>query len=204
MRAFLVLLLCLFTAALGAAGAWLYRPAPPRQPDGPALVDRVREVARLETLEVALYKKVRFSPDPQPGATLWRDVLNWAKHSLRSPSGRAILFADATLSVDLSRLTTDSLRVVGSRVEVVLPPVGVKVALRPGETEVLDSNLNSQETAELFELARRAFELEVQQDAALKRRAREGAERTLRALFLGLGFREVHFVPTLGPTASAG
>ena len=47
-----------------------------------------------------------------------------------------------------------------------------QVALRPGETEVLDSNLDSQETAALFEAAQDAFRREVEGDAALRARAR--------------------------------
>ncbi|MCI0669126.1 MAG: DUF4230 domain-containing protein, partial [Myxococcaceae bacterium] len=139
--------------ALGAAGAWFLRPHAPASPDAAAVAERVREVARLETLEVRLFKKVTFSPEPQPAGALWKDVINWAHYAVRQPSGRALFFADAQLWVDLSHLSVDRLRVSGTRVDVVLPPVAVKVALRPGETEVLDSNLDSQETAALFEAA---------------------------------------------------
>jgi Protein of unknown function (DUF4230) len=199
-----VLLLCLLTAALGAGGAWLLRPGPSPLPDGPAVMERVRTVARLETLEVRLYKKVSFSPEPQPAGALWKDVINWARYAVREPRGRALFFADAQLSVDLSRMGPDALRVSGQEVEVVLPPVAVKVALRPGETEVLGSNLDSQETAALFERAQEAFRQEVEADEALKARARVSAERTLRALLLGLGFREVHFTAALPPAAPPG
>jgi len=198
MRTSLVLLLCVLAAALGAGGVWLWSQ---QQPSGffaeEALAERVREVARLETLEVSLYKKVSFTPEPEASDSLWRNVLNWARHSVRNPHGRALLFADATLSVDLSRLGREGLRVRGARVEVVLPPVVAKVSLKPGETEVLDSNLDTEETAQLFELAREAFQREVENDEALKARARASAERTLRALFLGLGYTDVHFVERL-------
>jgi len=40
----------------------------------------------------------------------------------------------------------------------------VKVELRPAETEIIGSNLDSKETAELFERARTAFEREVAAD----------------------------------------
>jgi hypothetical protein len=79
----------------------------------------------------------------------------------------------------------------------------VKVELRPGETEVIDSNLDSQETAQLLERARLAFEKEVRADPRLKDRAQVSAERALRALFLSVGFTEVRFVDTLTP-GSAG
>jgi len=196
----LVLRISLFVlaVALGAVGTFFaLRPMARPLPDPPALVTQMREVARLETLEVSLYKKVTFSPEPSAADATWKDVINWAAYSIRKPQGRAIVFADAHLGYDFQRIDTSSLRVSGSRVEVVLPPMEVKVELRPGETEVIDSNLDSQETAHLLERARLAFEKEVRADARLKDRARLSAERSLRALFLTVGFTEVRFVDKL-------
>ena len=193
-------LLVLVALIAGAVGSFLLlRPKPPALPDTPALVTRVREVARLETLQVSLYKKVEFSPQPQATDALWKDVINWAAYSIRTPRGRAIVFADVHLGYDFQRIDTSSLRVTGTKVDVVLPPLEVKVELKPGETEVIDSNLNSQETAHLLERARLAFEREVQSDPQLKNRARQSAERSLRALFLSLGFTEVRIVDRLTP-----
>lgn len=190
--------------ALGAVGTYFLLRTPPRLlPDPPALVLQMREVARLETLDVSLYKKVAFSPAPTATDALWKDVLNWAAYSIHTPKGRAIVFADVHLGYDFQRIDATSLQVVGSRVEVVLPPLEVKVELRPGETEIIDSNLDSAQTAQLLELARTAFEREAQGDARLKERARQSAERSLRALFLSLGFTEVRFVEQLS-RASAG
>jgi hypothetical protein len=198
------ILLFVLAVALGAVGAFFALRADSRAlPDPPALVLQMREVARLETLEVALYKKVTFSPEPTATDTLWKDVIHWAAYEIRKPRGRAIVFADVHLGYDFQRIDTSSLRVSGSRVDVVLPPLEVKVELRPGETEVIDSNLDSQETALLLERARLAFEKEVRADARLKERARLSAERSLRALFLSVGFTEVRFVDTL-TQASAG
>lgn len=198
---FLVLLIAM---ALGALAAYVVlRPQQPVLPDAPALALQMREVARLETLEVSLYKKVEFSPHPAASDSLWKDVLNWASYSLRMPRGRAIVFADVHLGYDIQRIGPSSLRIAGTRVDVVLPPLDVRVELRPGETEVIDSNLDSQQTAQLLELARRAFEREVKADQRLQEKARLSAERSLRALFLTLGFREVHFVDSL-PVSTAG
>jgi hypothetical protein len=71
------------------------------------------------------------------------------------------------------------------------------VVLRPGETEIIGSNLDSGETARLLELARLAFERQVDADLVLKERARASAERAIRALLLSVGFDEVSFVPAL-------
>src|SRR5262249_56329794 len=77
------------------------------------------------------------------------------------------------------------------------PPLQVHVELKPGETEVIGSNLDSQQTAQLLELARVAFEREALADPKLRKRARESAEQSLRAHFLSLGFRDVVFTDSL-------
>jgi hypothetical protein len=64
---------------------------------------------------------------------------------------------------------------------------------------VIDSNLDSEQTAHLLEKAKLAFHKEVSGDQRLKDRARQSAERSLRALFLSLGFTEVRFVEKLTP-----
>ena len=195
---------CLLAAALGAGAVWHFTRRAPPLPDAPALVVKVREVARLQALDVSLYKKVIFAPDPRETGSVWGDVMQWASWSLRPPRGRAIVFAEAHLAVDLAKLDASSLRVSGRRVEVVLPKVEVQVELRPGETEVIGSNLDSKQTAQLLELARTAFEREVSADEKLKARARASAEQSLRALFVGLGFTEVAFVKELPPLATRG
>lgn len=183
-------------AAVAGAGAFALFGAPrvPR-PDPPALVEQIREVARLETLEVRLYKRVSFAPEPEPAATVWGDVFNFVREVVAKKQGRAIVFADVSLGLDLAKLSADQLRARGDTVEVALPPLKAQVALRPEETEIIDSNLDSAQTAKLFELAKDAFEREVEGDARLQARARASAERQVRALLIAAGFREVRFVP---------
>jgi hypothetical protein len=198
MRRTLALALFGFGLGAGATLAWrLTGPRRPPPPDTPAVVERVREVARLEALDVALYKKVAFAPGPAPGDTLWQDLAGWARHALRPPRGRAIVFADAHLGLDVAGLGPDSLRVRGREVWLVLPHLQVRVSIRPGETEVLGSNLDSAETAQLLELARAAFQRQVEADAALRERALASARRALGGLLASLGFDAVHFVEEL-------
>ncbi len=194
------ILLFVAAVALGALATFFaLRPQSRLLPDPPALVLQMREVTRLETLDVSLYKKVSFSPEPTAKDALWKDVISWAAYEIRKPQGRAIVFADVRLGYDFQRIDTSSLQVVGSRVDVVLPPLEIKGELRPGETEVIDSNLDTAETAQLLEKARLAFHKEVSGDQRLKDRARQSAERSLRALFFSLGFTEVRFVDKLTP-----
>src|SRR5512146_1234286 len=188
MRRVILLVLVALAGGLGLGlGLRLARRAP-ALPDPPAVVLRIREVARLETLDVALYKKVTFSPDPSPGDSLWQDVAGWLRHTFRTPRGKAIVFADAHLGLDLSKLDAGGVRVAGRDVWIVLPPIRASVELRPGETEVIGSNLDSAETARLLDLAKLAFEREVEADRALRERARASAERQIRALLATLGF----------------
>lgn len=202
MRRALLLALVALLGGLGLGLGLRLGRRPPPVPDPAAVVLRIREVARLETLDVALYKKVSFAPAPTEGETLWADVAGWLRHTFRTPQGKAIVFADAHLGLDLARLDASSVRVVGREAWVVLPPLRVSVELKPGETEVIGSNLDSAETARLLDLAKQAFEREVEGDRALRARARASAELQIRALLATLGFAAVHFVDAL-PAISA-
>ncbi|MGZ6142407.1 MAG: DUF4230 domain-containing protein [Myxococcales bacterium] len=204
MKNLLAVAAILLAFVLGGLSVWHFTQRHHALPDAPALILKVREVARLESLEVSLYKKVDFSPDPREEKTLWGAVAQWATYSVKPPRGKAIVFAVAHLGLDLRKLDLDSLRVEGRRVEVVLPRVQVSVELRPAETEIIGSNLDSAQTAELFERARAAFEAEVTADKALQQRARDSAQQSLKSLFLGLGFGEVAFVDKLSPEPKRG
>ncbi len=204
MRNLLALTAFALAFVIGAGVVWHFTHRSEALLDAPALILKVREVARLETLDVSLYKKVDFQPDPREAKTVWGAVAQWATYAVRPPQGKAIVFAVAHLGLDLRKLDVGSLRTVGRRVEVVLPPVETKVELRPAETEIIGSNLDSAQTAQLFERARNAFEAEVTADKDLQKKARSSAEQSLRSLFLGLGFSEVLFVDKLSPEASRG
>jgi hypothetical protein len=198
MRSLLKILL--LGVAIGGSAAFLLsvlarRPAP--VPDPPAVIEKVKEVARLETLEVTLYKKVTFAPEPEPSGTALGDVGGWLRFTFAAPRGKAIVFAKAHLGVDAAQLDGTRVRLEGRVATVALPPVRAQVELLPGETEVIGSNLDSAQTARLFELAKQAFEREVEADARLKERARASAERSVRALLVTAGFSEVRFVAEL-------
>jgi hypothetical protein len=197
MRRLLALVLVALAAGAGL-GLALRLGREAARPDPPAVVTAIREVARLETLDVRLYKKVTFAPEPAESGSLWGDVAGWLRHTFRKPEGKAIVFADARLGLDLARLDASKVRVDGARVQVALPPLEVRVAIRPGETEIIGSTLDSAETARLLELAQRAFEREVEADQALRDRARASAERQIRALLVNLGFTQVEFVEAVG------
>jgi hypothetical protein len=196
-RRLLSLLVLGLGLGLGLFLAWrLLSPRPP-PPDPPAVVEKVRQVARLETLEVQLYKKVTFAPEPTPGDSVWADLAGWVRHTLARPHGKAIVFAVAHVGLDVSGLGPEQVQVRGREVALVLPPLLTRVELRPGETEVIGSNLDSAETARLLELAKVAFQREVEADRALQGKARAAAEQALTALLLQVGVTRVEFVERL-------
>jgi hypothetical protein len=189
--------LVLFGLAIGVGAALVFafstrRPAP--VPDPPAVVQQIAEVTRLETLEVTLYKKVSFAPQPEPAGTALGDLGGWLRFTFNAPRGRAIVFAKAHLGVDASQLDASRVRLEGRTAIIALPPVRAQIELLPSETEVIGSNLDSAQTARLFELAKQAFEREVMGDVALHDRARSSAQRSIRALLLTAGFTDVKFV----------
>src|SRR3954464_2993383 len=187
----------LLAFALGAGVVWHFTHRPPPLPDAPAIIVKVREGARLTTLDLSLYKKTDSPPAPREQATVWGALAQWASYSVHPPRGRAIVFALAHLGLDLRKLDLGSLRVRGRSVEVVLPHVETQVELKPAETEIIGSNLDSEQTAQLFERARNAFEAEASADKGLQDRARESGRQSLRSLFVGLGFTEAAFVEEL-------
>lgn len=195
MRALGKLLLLGLAIGAGAALAWrLVGPSRPPPPDAPAVVEKVRQVARLEALQVSLYKKITFAPEPTEAGSVWGDLAGWLRHAVARPQGKAIVFAEARVGLDLGKLGPGDVAVRGRSAELALPPLEVVVELKPGETEVIGSNLDSAETARLLELAKAAFQREVAADPRLQGRARQAAEQALSALLLRAGLEEVVFV----------
>lgn len=194
MRALGKLLLLGLAIGAGAALTWrLLVPSRPPPPDAPAVVEKVRQVARLEALQVSLYKKIAFAPEPAEAGSVWGDLAGWLRHAVARPHGKAIVFAEARLGLDVGKLQPGDVVVTGRKVAIILPPMEVVVELKPGETEVLGGNLDAAETARLLELAKQAFEREVMADPRLRGRARQAAEQALSALLLRVGLEQVDF-----------
>jgi hypothetical protein len=181
---------------VGAAMMWqsLHHVAPTEP--ATVWVDRIREVARLEMLDVELHKKIDFAPDPSRLEGSWRDVMAWAVDTLNPKQGRVIVFAVAHLGVDLRQLTPESFRADGTGAVVMLPPVQVSIELLPAETEVIDSNLDSSQTMALLERAKIAFAADVRNNAQLQRRAVVSTHRAITELLYNAGFTQVTFVDT--------
>lgn len=184
----------LLAGVVVAGAAWRLSSDRRPLPDAPALVERVRAIARLETLEVQVSKVVAYAPDPPLASSFAGELVTWARWSVDPPEGRAMVFATARLGLELDRLEVTSLRVRGDAVELLLPPLVTTVELEPSRTQVIRSNLDSTDSAALLGKAKGELEFEVSRDRALAAKGRGAARDALRRLLNGLGFREVRFV----------
>lgn len=202
-RVLLVIAGALVAFALGAGLVFsALRSSARPLPDGPIVVERMRDTARLETLDVSLHEVIHFQPDPARRDSFVGTALEWARYELFPEKGTAVVFAVAHLGFDLSKLEEGRLRIAGDTILVQLPALATQVELLPDQTLVIDSNLTSQQTMQLLDVAKRRFEARLLEDARIRDRARASGERALRALLLTLGFREVLFVERL-PSAIA-
>jgi len=160
----------------------------------PAVIERIRDVQRLEVLEVTVHKKITYAPDPKPEATLLGGVWAYARETVAPKRGRALVFANARFFVDLRRLKPEQVRVSGDQVTLELPEPEIEANVLPGETEIVASNLDSADTAAMLESAEGELKASVLRDVKLRERAREAAARTMTGLLKGLGFRKVTLV----------
>ena len=157
---------------------------------GPTVVESVRDVAKLTTVEMVEYTTVEKGNDFG-----W---LNWAR------GDRIFLFAVARIGggVDMEKVTTSNFVVdegTGS-VTVQLPPAEVMfVEVDNGATQVYDrdTGLFTKGDSQLETEARQVAE-EILMKAALEHgileKAQENAEATIASFLMGVGYTEVTFV----------
>lgn len=200
-----VISLC-FTVGVVAAGAWFFQHSVRAfsHPEPGALVEQVKEVARLQTLEVRLATAVEHVPDPKLAPTFTGQVLSWAAYNLRAKKGRALVSGVARVSLDLSELDASAFHFDNDRVILVMPPMTTSVDIDLDRTEIVASNLNSSDTAELFEKGRRSLTMQVERNETLQQQARTAAQNALQKLLLSAGFREVVFVDSFDRFAVRG
>src|SRR5512141_2068632 len=129
MRRLLALLVLGVAVGLGLGLALRAFRRAPELPDPPAVATQIREIARLETLEVTLYKKVTFAPGPSAADSVWGDLAGRMRHTFAAPRGEAIVFAIARLGLGLARLGASPVQVRVREAYVVLPPLRTTVEL---------------------------------------------------------------------------
>ena len=165
----------------------------------PTVVDRLRAVARLQVLDASVTRTVRLLPEPVEQRTLTASLAQWARYAVAPPSGTAVVAAEAHFSIDLSHFDERSVWADGDTVQVVLPEPELSVELSPGATQVLVSNLDSEQTNALLAKAKDEFVASLARDPKLLEEARESGRRGLTVLIQTLGFKQVRFVTARGP-----
>lgn len=157
---------------------------------GPTVVESVRDVAKLTTVEMVEYTTVEKGNDFG-----W---LNWAR------GDRIFLFAVARIGggVDMDRMTTSNFEVnedTGS-VTVELPPaeiIFVEVDIDATQVYDRDTGLFTKGDSQLESDARQVAE-EILVKAALEHgileKAQSNAEATITSLLTGVGYTDVTFV----------
>ncbi|MBS1148385.1 MAG: hypothetical protein H6Q89_83 [Myxococcaceae bacterium] len=196
------LLALMAVVGLVAAGFFLGSRLPPQAPS-PTVVERLRAVSRLQVLDVSVTRKVTLQPDPVDQPTVTGALVQWARYAVAPPSGTALVTAEAHFAIDLSKLPPDAVSVQGERVELTLPEAEVSIELTPAQTEVVVSNLDSQQTTALLAKAQVELGQSLARDPRLREKARVAAERALGAVVLALGFKEVRFNQPVGPPVPA-
>ena len=157
---------------------------------GPTVVESVRDVAKLTTVEMVEYTTVEKGNDFG-----W---LNWAR------GDRIFLFAVARIGggVDMEKVTTSNFEVdeeTGS-VTVELPPAEIMfVEVDNGATQVYDrdTGLFTKGDSQLETEARQVAEeilMRAALDHGILEKAQENAEATIASFLMGVGYTEVTFV----------
>lgn len=155
----------------------------------PTVIDKIQALSKLETVHYELEKVVSGkSSGPLP------DFLTSDKILL-------VAHGEVTAGVDLSKLKPSDVKVLSDTVTIKLPPGEILVnTLDNDKTYVYDrqTGIFNKPDPNLETDIRRVAEQEILQTAmedGILNKAQENAKDVLRALIIGLGYKEVQFVP---------
>lgn len=167
----------------------LPQPTPTIYPAGAAVVQAVRPLARLETVQYSIEKVIVAESNQGPLGFLFGDRLLLVAHG------------EVIAGVDMSKLTEEDVRVMSDgTVIVTLPPAELFIAtLDNDRTFVYDRDVGflTNGNFQLETAARQAAEDQIEAAAledGILAQADRNAESYLRALILALGFEEVVFI----------
>ncbi len=169
--------------------AQVLHPTPTIMPDPVTIVNEVRVLARLETIQYTVEKVITAETGQEVLGELFGDRLLFIAHGL------------VIAGVDLSELSSDDITISDGLVEIDLPDPEIFVAtLDNDKSSVYDrqTGLFRQGDPDLETLARQAAEEEIYQAAledGILQKANDNAEMFLERLLDDLGFEDVIFTP---------
>ena len=165
----------------------LFNPTPTILPDPVTIINQIRPLARLETMQYSVEKIITAETGQEVFGPLFGDRLLFVAHGL------------VIAGVDLSEISADDLRVNNGILKIQLPEAEIFVATLDNEKSYVydrDTGIFRRPDEDLETLARQAAEEEIRQAAVgdgILTRARLNAEVFLERLMNDLGFEEVIF-----------
>ena len=169
--------------------AQVLHPTATIMPDPVTIVNEVRVLARLETIQYTVEKVITAETGQEVLGELFGDKLLFIAHGM------------VIAGVDLSDLSSEDIKISDGLVEIDLPDPEIFVAtLDNQKSSVYDrqTGLFRQGDPELETLARQAAEEEIYQaalDDDILQKANDNAELFLERLLDDLGFEDVIFTP---------
>jgi hypothetical protein len=165
----------------------LFNPTPTILPDPVTIINQVRPLARLETIQYSVEKIITAETGQEIFGALFGDRLLFVAH------GAVIA------GVDLSKLTAEDLRIQNGILEIALPEAEIFVATLDNEKSYVydrETGIFRRQNQVLETLARQAAEKEIREAAVgdgILTQARINAEVFLERLLDDLGFEKVIF-----------
>jgi hypothetical protein len=165
-------------------------PTPTILPNPETIIQNVRTLARLETIQYSVEKVISAESRQGPLGFLFGDRLLLVAHG------------EVIAGVDLSKLTVDDIRLEGDAVHIQLPQPEIFIAtLNNDKTYVYDRNVGilTSGNIDLESDARQAAEDEIEQAAledGILEQAQQNAEVYLERLLGDLGYSDVVFEET--------
>jgi hypothetical protein len=165
----------------------LFNPTPTILPDPVTIINQVRPLARLETIQYSVEKIITAEIGQEIFGTLFGDRLLFVAHGV------------VIAGVDLSKLSAEDLRIQNGILEIALPEAEIFVATLDNEKSYVydrETGIFRRQDEELETLARQAAEKEIREAAVgdgILKQARINAEVFLDRLLDDLGFEKVIF-----------
>lgn len=168
--------------------AQLFNPTPTILPDPYTIINQVRPLARLETIQYSVEKIITAETGQEVFGALFGDRLLFVAHGV------------VIAGIDLSKLTSDDIRINQGILEIDLPDAEIFIATLDNEKSYVydrETGLFRKSDKDLESLARQAAEKEIYSAAiedGILAQAAFNAEVFLERLLDDLGFDEVIFL----------
>ncbi len=176
------------TSDLGTQVAKILHPTPTILPDPVTIINQIRPLARLETIQYTVEKVITAEVGQGALAPLLGDKLLFVGHGY------------VTAGIDLEKLTNPDLVIESGVVKVRLPQAEIFDATLDNDKSYVydrDTGLLTHGDINLETLARQAAEDQIRQaalDDGILAQAQANAENYLRSLLSRLGFSQVTFI----------